>query len=80
MGRGALSMDGETGPATEHPPRAILVVDDHPLFCEALSLALRAGLPADAVHTASSLGEGMRLLVEGLEAVSYTHLTLPTKA
>lgn len=58
--------------------RAILVIDDHPLFCDALSMALRRGLDVGAVQTASTLGDGLRVLGSGLdvEAVALD-LNLP---
>ena len=47
--------------------RAILVIDDHPLFCEALSMALKAGLGLESAVSANALGAGLALLEEGLE-------------
>jgi DNA-binding NarL/FixJ family response regulator len=58
-------IEAETG--AEGAPKAILVIDDHPLFCEAISMALRHGLGLDTVATANSLGEGLDRLAEGLE-------------
>ena len=48
-------------------PKAILVIDDHPLFCEAISMALRTGLGLETVATANTLTEGLDRLGEGLE-------------
>lgn len=42
----------------------ILVVDDHPLFCDALELTLRSVLPRAQVRTANALDEAMILLEE----------------
>jgi DNA-binding NarL/FixJ family response regulator len=71
-------MDGATDAMADAAMRSILVVDDHPLFCEALSLALRAGLNGASVHTASSLGEGLRMLRDGLEVdIVALDLSLP---
>lgn len=39
-----------------------LVIDDHPLFCEALRIALTADLAAAQVRTAGSLGAGFEAL------------------
>ena len=51
----------------EGAPKAILVIDDHPLFCEAISMALRNGLGLETVATANTLGDGLARLSEGLE-------------
>jgi DNA-binding NarL/FixJ family response regulator len=53
--------------AAEASPRAILVIDDHPLFCEAISMALKSGLGLDAVDAVNTLGDGLKRLDEGLE-------------
>ncbi len=47
--------------------RAILVIDDHPLFCEALTMALKAGLALESAVSVNALADGVRLLEEGLE-------------
>jgi DNA-binding NarL/FixJ family response regulator len=39
-----------------------LIVDDHPLFCEALSMTLRSALEVDQVETAASLAGGLERL------------------
>ncbi len=39
-----------------------LIVDDHPLFCEALSMTLRAALDVERVETAASLAGGLERL------------------
>jgi DNA-binding NarL/FixJ family response regulator len=41
-----------------------LVIDDHPLFCEALSMTLRAALEVGRIVTAASLAEGLERLQE----------------
>ena len=59
-----------SGAATEMnaaSARAILVIDDHPLFCEAISMALKNGLGLQTVATAGRLADGMARLEEGLE-------------
>jgi DNA-binding NarL/FixJ family response regulator len=57
----------ETDSGGEGAPRSILVIDDHPLFCEAISMALRHGLGLETVATANTLGEGLARLGEGLD-------------
>jgi DNA-binding NarL/FixJ family response regulator len=57
----------ETESPGEGAPRSILVIDDHPLFCEAISMALRHGLGLETVATANTLGEGLARLGEGLD-------------
>ena len=39
-----------------------LIIDDHPLFCEALSMTLRSALEVAEVDTAASLAEGLERL------------------
>lgn len=59
-------------PQTEAPAAACrrtrvetaLIVDDHPLFCEALSMTLRAALDVGRIVTAASLAEGLLRLNE----------------
>ncbi|WP_424930961.1 response regulator [Amaricoccus macauensis] len=41
-----------------------LVVDDHPLFCEALSMTLKSALEVDDVVTAASLAKGIERIGE----------------
>ena len=36
-----------------------MIVDDHPLFCEALSMTLRSALGVAEVVTAASLADGL---------------------
>lgn len=43
----------------------ILVVDDHPLFCDALELTLRSVMPGISVKTADRLDRARDLLAEG---------------
>ena len=45
---------------------AVLVIDDHPLFCEALTMTLRAAFGAGAVESANSLGDAAARLEGGL--------------
>ncbi|MGG7564959.1 response regulator [Rhodovulum sp. DZ06] len=44
---------------------AVMVIDDHPLFCEALTMTLRAAFGAGAVEAANSLSEASRRLEAG---------------
>ncbi|MFW2587080.1 response regulator [Sagittula sp. SSi028] len=47
-------------PATDITlPARALVVDDHPLFCDALTLTLQSISDFDAIHTAGSLQEAL---------------------
>jgi len=47
-------------PAAAAPPFAhALVIDDHPLFCDALALTLRGLIGVDRVDTASTLGAAL---------------------
>lgn len=55
-----------------------LIVDDHPLFCEALALTLRTALGIGEVATAASLAEGIaRLEREPAPDVVLLDLKLP---
>ncbi|MGF1658033.1 MAG: response regulator, partial [Rubrimonas sp.] len=60
-------MTSEAMAGGEGAPRAILVIDDHPLFCEALALALKGGLGLSEVVTVNALADGLRLLEDGAE-------------
>lgn len=51
--------------APENAPRQFLVIDDHPLFCQALSMTLRAIQADSHVTAANSLGDGMQALADG---------------
>jgi len=51
----------------ESGPQNILVVEDHPLFCEALRMALQGNLHAERVETASTLAEALQLLSSGYD-------------
>jgi DNA-binding NarL/FixJ family response regulator len=48
--------------------RSILVIDDHPLFCEAIAMTLQSILELVDVRTANSLTEGLEILESGFEA------------
>lgn len=51
--------------ATEQPD-CFVVIDDHPLFCEALSMTLSGMHAGAAIHTAPSLGAGIALFDRGI--------------
>ena len=53
--------------SAEPTPRQILVIDDHPLFCEALSLTLRSIQTDSDVQTANTLADGFRAIEDGLK-------------
>ncbi len=55
-----------------------LIVDDHPLFCEALSMTLQAALDVERVETAATLAGGLeRLARRPLPDVILLDLKLP---
>ena len=60
----------ETRPANDAPTgiRSVLVIDDHPLFCEALSMTLQNILELSAIETANSLSAGFEKINRGLAA------------
>lgn len=49
----------------ETMPRQYLVIDDHPLFCDALSMTLRTLQADSSVMAANSLHEGMMVIDDG---------------
>lgn len=51
-----------TAPAT---PQSALIIDDHPLFCDALSMTLRHSVGIGDVRTAGTLDEALDLLGRG---------------
>jgi len=61
---------------TEHETKAqvsmnihtVLVIDDHPLFCEALAMTLENILELSAIETANSLTAGLEKLGNGFKA------------
>jgi len=59
----------------------ILVIDDHPLFCEALQMTLSEALGKARIETASSLGAGLERIRGGLEVDAIVlDLNLPDVA
>jgi DNA-binding NarL/FixJ family response regulator len=55
-----ISLGGKT-----QPVGAVMVIDDHPLFCEALAMTLTGALRVGRVATASRLAEGLEALRAG---------------
>ncbi|MDD7970004.1 response regulator [Roseinatronobacter alkalisoli] len=47
------------GAATNDGTDMIMIIDDHPLFCEALQMTLRETLSVTRIHTASSLRQAL---------------------
>ncbi|MDD2869799.1 response regulator transcription factor [Neomegalonema sp.] len=75
-------MMAETSPDAETSRKgeglAFLIVDDHPLFCEALSLALASEVGAGSTRMANSLGEALALLDSGFRPdAALLDLNLP---
>lgn len=59
----------------------ILVIDDHPLFCEALQMTLSEALGTARIETASSLGKALERIRAGLEVDAIVlDLNLPDVA
>ncbi|MEO3413948.1 response regulator transcription factor [Roseovarius sp. CAU 1744] len=48
------------------PLREVLVIDDHPLFCEALSMTLRNGMTAQHVTVSNTLQNALETLKSGV--------------
>ena len=57
--------------------RSALIVDDHPLFCDALSMTLRAMLDVEDIRTAASLAEAEVELMKARFDVILLDLNLP---
>lgn len=53
--------------SADQTPRQFLVIDDHPLFCEALSLTLQSVQADSDVKTAHTLAQGFQALDGGLK-------------
>ncbi len=59
-------------------PRQFLVIDDHPLFCDALSMTLRSFDDRTQVATANSLSDGLAVLAGGVSPdIVLLDLNLP---
>ena len=65
-----IGLKNETGKdrITVEPFRSALIVDDHPLFCDALSMTLRAVSEIETLSTASCLKDALELLESGHQA------------
>ena len=77
-------MRSEVISLAETPRRGVqhvMVIDDHPLFCEALAMTLTGALGVEVVTTASCLAEGLAKLRagDGAEAI-LLDLNLPDVA
>ncbi|MFN3263020.1 MAG: response regulator [Pikeienuella sp.] len=67
-----------TSPRRPATLRSALVIDDHPLFCEALTMTLQAGVGVSDIVTAERLSEALALLEAGPEPdVILLDLNLP---
>ncbi|AVO39757.1 response regulator transcription factor [Pukyongiella litopenaei] len=55
-----------TDDAANAPLREVLVIDDHPLFCEALSMILRNGLAVQNVTMTNNLHNALDVLKTGV--------------
>lgn len=66
-------------PRDNHPQKiqSALIVDDHPLFCDALSMTLKAMLNVGDIQTAASLAEAEEVLGEAAFDVILLDLNLP---
>lgn len=65
----------ETG---ERTFKSALIVDDHPLFCDALSMTLRAIADISDINSAASLAEGLNVLeAKGRPDLVVLDLNLP---
>ncbi len=54
-------------PAKQTDFENVLIVDDHPLFCDALSMTLRSVAEIGEIHTADRLENAMELVAKGLK-------------
>ncbi len=56
----------------------VLIVDDHPLFCDALSMTLKSALPVQKINTTTTIGEAFERLENGLVPdMIFLDLNLP---
>lgn len=59
-------------------PESVLIIDDHPLFCEALSMTMRSMHQDCVVHTANSMSTARARLSEGINPdIILIDLNLP---
>ena len=77
----AKAKDPQMTDAAMHPraqtPTSALVVDDHPLFCDALTLTLQSIADFDTVRTAGTLEAAMSALEEQPSDLIILDLNLP---
>lgn len=57
--------------------KSALIVDDHPLFCDALSMTLKAMLHVSDIQTAASMAEAEEVLQDAAFDVILLDLNLP---
>lgn len=57
--------------------KSALIVDDHPLFCDALSMTLKAMLHVNDIQTAASMAEAEEVLQDATFDVILLDLNLP---
>lgn len=57
--------------------KTAMIVDDHPLFCDALSMTLKTVAGIDAITTADHLGAALDMLEDGHPDVIILDLNLP---
>ena len=64
-----MTIQPDFGAAASEPTaaRSILVIDDHPLFCEAISMSLKNGLGLETVASVNDLAGALARLEDGLE-------------
>lgn len=64
-------------PNPNQPFKTALVIDDHPLFCDALVMTLQAVSSVEAVTTAASLTEALKALGDSTPDIVVLDLNLP---
>jgi DNA-binding NarL/FixJ family response regulator len=53
------------GPGGKARVSVVLIIDDHPLFCDALSMTLRSALDIDNIEVAATLADALEWLQRG---------------
>ncbi|MBT3142360.1 DNA-binding response regulator [Phaeobacter gallaeciensis] len=56
----------QTGKPLSNPLLSALIVDDHPLFCDALSMTLQAVSSINSMHTVTNLQGALDLISQGV--------------
>ncbi|MCV6585637.1 MAG: response regulator transcription factor [Marinibacterium sp.] len=65
-------------PVTQDAFQSALIVDDHPLFCDALSMTLQSSIGISRIDTAPDLGHALeRIASQGSPGVIVLDLNLP---